>query len=64
MHPMFKEPFTDTHTDSLAADDRRRRVRRSRRARPSSTAAPTTPPPAITRLGVKCPGRGLVTVQN
>ena len=65
MHPMFKELFIDTDTDYLAAeDDRRRRARRSRRARPSSTGAPTTTPPAITRLGVKCPGRGLVTVQN
>ena len=65
MHPMFKELFIDTDTDYLAAeDDRRRRARRSRRARPSSTGAPTTTPPAITRLGVNCPGRGLVTVQN
>jgi hypothetical protein len=40
-------------------------LRGGRPLRPaSSTAAPTTTPPAITRLGVQCPGRGLVTVQN
>ena len=41
MHPMFKELFTDTDADDLAAeDDRRRRARRSRRARPAMIIRP------------------------
>jgi hypothetical protein len=63
MHPMFKELFINTGY-LTAEDDRQRRERWPRRARPSRIAASTTTPPAITRLGVKCPGRGLVTVQN
>ena len=62
MHPMFKELFTGSDTDYLAAEDDRRR--RARRSRPSRTAAPTATPPALTRLGAQCPGRGLATVPN
>jgi hypothetical protein len=65
MHPMLNELFTDTDTGYLAAEhDRRRRARRSRRAWTSGAAAPIATPPAIIGLGVQCPGRGLVTVQN